>query len=81
MWSGTTGSAVPPGTATHVQKQAWSGPAPVTVHRNGGGPTDFRRDKIDPAALIVLTEIAPVRPFGPIFPPFHNRSPAVWIVG
>jgi hypothetical protein len=41
MWSGTTGSAVPPGTATHVQKQAWSGPAPVTVHRNVGGPTDF----------------------------------------
>ena len=39
MWSGTTGCAVPPGTATHVQKRAWSGPFTLTLHRNGGGPT------------------------------------------
>jgi hypothetical protein len=41
MWSGTTGSAFPPGTATHVQKRAWSGPVPIMAHRNGGGPTGF----------------------------------------
>ncbi len=67
------------GNGGYVERQAEREGDAFDDFRHGGAAA-FGRDKVHPADLIILTEIAPIRPFGPVHPARHVHSPSCYPV-